>query len=75
MLVTDLTTEELDLLDDVIAQEIDITECAIDSEIEHPGVDRGVSLDEFMETMADNHERINALQVIRAKLKEMRNSG
>jgi hypothetical protein len=73
--VKDLTTEELDLLDDVIAQEIDATECMIDSEIEHPGVDRGVGLDEFMESMADNHERINTLQVIRAKLGEMRDSG
>jgi hypothetical protein len=73
--VTDLTTEELDLLDDLLAQEIDTTECMIDSEIEHPGVDHGVSLDEFMETMADNHERINTLQVLRAKLKEMRDSG
>ena len=67
--MTKFNPDELGLLDVVLGNEIDALEACLDCAIEEDPVN---DVDDFLELVADLHEKINTLQVLRAKVNEVR---
>ena len=67
--MTEFNPDELGLLDVVLGNEIDALEACLDCAIEEDPVN---DVDDFLELVADLHEKINTLQVLRAKVNEVR---
>ena len=67
--MTEFNPDELGLLDVVLGNEIDALEACLDCAIEEDPVN---NVDDFLELVADLHEKINTFQVLRAKVNEVR---
>jgi hypothetical protein len=67
--MTEFNPDELGLLDAVLGNEIDALEACLDCAIEEDPVN---DVDDFLELVADLHEKINTFQVLRVKVNNLR---
>lgn len=71
-IMAEFSPDELELLDGVLGNEIDALEACLDCAIEEDPVN---DVEDFLEMVADIHEKINTFQVLRAKVTELRGIG